>query len=218
MSKLYPESKVEVRGWEARNYDSLMDIITLGRYRGFIRDAIAAMGLEPGERILDLGAGTGRNAALMLEHVGEAGWITAWEIGEDMRRAFGARLGDRPNVELVDRRIDLPKEDFERPYDRVFISFVLHGLPHESRLVVLDNAFAALRPGGRFHILDYTEGPVDAPPFYRRWFLKYAECPYAVDFVERDWGSILSGAGFLEPSRRFFMRKIVQLLTVRKPA
>ena len=43
------DSKVEVTGFEAKYYDTLMNLITFGRYPKFIRKAIADIGLKPGE-------------------------------------------------------------------------------------------------------------------------------------------------------------------------
>ncbi|MCD6382606.1 MAG: class I SAM-dependent methyltransferase, partial [Candidatus Hydrothermae bacterium] len=78
------DSHIEIRGFTARHYDLLMDILTLGLYRKFIKSAIKAMEIKRGDRILDLGAGTGRNACIMREYVGDAGEIIALEIGEEM--------------------------------------------------------------------------------------------------------------------------------------
>ena len=71
MSNYYPKSKVEVKGFTARHYDNLMDIITFGKYSSFIEDAIKLMKIRPDDRIIDLGAGTGRNACLMMKYLSE---------------------------------------------------------------------------------------------------------------------------------------------------
>jgi protein-L-isoaspartate(D-aspartate) O-methyltransferase len=47
------------------------------------------LGLEPGHRVLEIGAGTGYNAALMACLVGETGRVTTLDIDEDL--AAGAR-------------------------------------------------------------------------------------------------------------------------------
>ncbi len=213
--RLYPESKVEVRGWEARHYDRLMDTITFGAYPRFIRDVVRRLELAPGDRVLDLGAGTGRNACLMVPYVGDAGRIVGWEVGREMRRRFEKQCGSIPNVSLEDRRIDLPAR-FDAPFDHVFISFVLHGLPHPSRREVIANARRALRPGGRFHLLDYTPGDPDDSPFYRRWFFRYGECPLATDFVRRDINTLLAEAGFGDFRETRYFWGIVRLLTATR--
>ncbi|NPA82173.1 MAG: class I SAM-dependent methyltransferase, partial [Epsilonproteobacteria bacterium] len=134
------DSKVEVKGFEARYYDRLMDIITFGWYPKFISKAILDLHLKEGERILDLGAGTGRNALLMREYIKDSGEIVAFEIGEEMKEQFRKKCAPYSNIKLIDRRIDEPLE-YEEEFDAVFISFVLHGFIQEKRDIIIKNAF-----------------------------------------------------------------------------
>ena len=52
--KLYPDSGVELKPFSARNYDTVMNMATLGLYRGFIHRAIRAMDIQCGDTIFDL--------------------------------------------------------------------------------------------------------------------------------------------------------------------
>lgn len=216
-TKRYPGSKVEVRGMEARYYDLLMDVASLGRYKGFIKSAIRAMEIQPGDRILDLGSGSGRNACLMLTYAGDRGEIRGYDIGEEMMARFRSRCAPHANVRVTHQPID---EDFppEAPFDKAFISFVLHGLPHPNRLKVLSNVYDALRPGGTFHILDYGELDPDRRSLPIRWFFRHVECPYATDYVRRDWTQLLEEAGFTVTRPRPYFWGLARLLTAQKPA
>jgi len=138
-------SKVEVKGWEAKFYDRLMDLITLGYYPFFIRKVIADLTLKPGQKILDMGAGTGRNAVLMQKFVGENGEIVGLEIGKEMQEQFQKKCASYPNIKLQNMRIDEPLQ-YRNRFDIVFISFVLHGFIQEKRDTILQNAFNALKP------------------------------------------------------------------------
>ena len=53
--KIYPDSGVELKPFTAKNYDNVMNIATLGLYRGFIHRVIEAMDIQRGDKILDLG-------------------------------------------------------------------------------------------------------------------------------------------------------------------
>ncbi|RLB61303.1 MAG: methyltransferase type 11 [Deltaproteobacteria bacterium] len=214
-TRRYPDSKVEVRGFEARHYDLVMDVASLGSYGRFIEGSIRAMDIQRGDRILDLGAGSGRNACIMRRHTGAEGEIQGLDIGQEMMARFRAQCGSYDNVQVAHHPID---EDYrpETPFDKVFISFVLHGLPQPSRLKVLANAHRALRPGGTFHVLDFGEMDPDRRALPIRWFFKYVECPYATDYMRRDWTALLGAAGFRVTGEKPYFWGLARLLTAEK--
>ncbi|MEN8154444.1 MAG: class I SAM-dependent methyltransferase [Acidobacteriota bacterium] len=208
------DSKVEVKGVEAKFYDLLMNIITLGTYPSFIRKAIKDLNLKSGEKILDLGCGTGRNDCLMLNYIGEEGNITGVEIGSEMKEKFKKNC-NYPNIELLDKNIDEPLELKEK-YDMAFISFVLHGFIQEKREKIIENVVSALKEGGRFAILDYNEFDVDTSNPFVKFAVRKVECPLAEDFINRDWKKILKKYGFNKFEEKFYYKKKVRLLTAFK--
>ncbi len=213
--RLYPDSEVEVRGFLARHYDLLMNLMTLGRYPFFLKEALGFMEAAPGERILDLGAGTGRNDLFLLKRVGPGGRILGLDIGEEMMAAFRKRFRGSPNVEIREQRIDVPF-DLGETFDKALISFVLHGFPHQVRPVILVNARKHLRPGGCLFLLDYNEFRLSELPWFHRTAFKRMECPYAFDFIERDWKAILRDMGFEPAGEKLFFRKMVRMLKAEK--
>ena len=188
------DSKVEVTGLEARYYDFFMNAITGGSYPFFIRSAIREMQIQPGNDILVFGAGTGRNMDLMNRYLAGKGRIVGLDIGPEMLAQARRRFVDHPYICIEDRRIDdsLP---YENEFDKVFISFVLHGFIQEDRLKIIANAWRALRPGGEFIILDYNEINLPRAPWLVRQVFRM-ECPLATDFVDRDMQAILREQGF----------------------
>ena len=209
------DSKVEVSGFEAKYYDTLMNLITLGRYPSFIRRAVDDLDLKPGHRVLDLGAGTGRNALLMHERIAPGGEIIALEIGEEMKAQFIRKTQRYPDIRLEERRIDGPLP-YEKEFDTVFISFVLHGFVQERRETILANAWRALKPGGRFSILDYNNFDVDAAPVWIRFAIRRVECPLAEDFIRRDTRQMLSRHGFGTFRQHEYFGGYLRLLTAEK--
>ncbi len=208
-------SKVEVKGFEAKYYDTLMNIITFGWYPSFIEKAIKDIGLKEGDRVLDLGAGTGRNALLMKKYVKDSGEIVALEIGEEMKKQFLKKTKEHKNIILKDERID-KKLNYENEFDAVFISFVLHGFIQEKRDIIIKNAYKALKKGGVFAILDYNNFDVDKAPFYIRFAIRKVECPLAEDFIKRDTKEMLKDHGFLEFEEHFYFKKYLRLLKAKK--
>ena len=213
--KYYPESKVEIHDFAARYYDRILDIATLGTYPFFIRNAILKMDIKPADRILDFGAGSGRNALLMRQFLSKEGEIVGLDVSDDMIAQFEKKTKRFENAEVLKKRIDEPL-DFNKEFDKVFISFVLHGLPQPVRNIVIHNAFRALKPGGSFFILDYNEFDLKKMPFFLKIPFQIIECPYAFDFIEKDWKQILTENGFKEFAEHLFFHKYVRLLRVTK--
>ncbi|GEL26746.1 hypothetical protein PSU4_57000 [Pseudonocardia sulfidoxydans NBRC 16205] len=79
--------------------------------------------LHPGQRVLEIGAGTGYNAALMARLVGGAGTVTSVDIDEDIVAAAAEHLAAAgyPDVVLVtgDGALGHPAG---APYDRVVLT------------------------------------------------------------------------------------------------
>ena len=211
-----PLSKVEIKGAEARHYDLLMNVVTGGTYPLFIRRVVRDMGLQPGEAVLDLGSGTGRNALLMARHLGPTGRVLGLDIGDEMLAQAKRRERTRPDVAFRKLRIEGPLP-FDGEFDAAFISFVLHGFVQEARLRIVENVYRALRPGGRFLILDYQEQEPDKESWPVRLVFR-AECPLATDFVRRDWQAILSEQGFGRFRQVGYYRNHVRLLEAVKDA
>lgn len=214
MAKLYPESSVEVAGWEARFYDTLMNVITLGSYGRFIEDVVRSMEIAPGDRIVDFGHGTGRNACLMRHYLGDSGQIDGLDVGEEMRRQFEQNCSLFANVRSYGQRIDGDLPLTKSSYDKVAISFVLHGIPPENRGAVIQNAYDLLKSGGKFFVLDYAEKKMKEIPFFVRIPFQLAECPYAFEYMEQhNWREELAEYGFSSFAERFYFFGMVRLLT-----
>jgi len=215
MERIYPESKVEIQGFTARKYDQIMDVMSLGLYGRFIRSAIARLQIQPADRIIDLGCGTGRNACLMQQYLNETGSILGLDISEEMEEQFRQNCGQFPNISFRNLRIDTPFT-LEEKYDKAFISFVLHGFPHEVRLKIIENIYRNLANGGKFCILDFSEFSLKEMPFYFRIPFKTIECKYAFDFIEKDWKQILAEQGFGNFEEFFMFKKYIRLLIAQK--
>jgi len=215
MKKYYPDSKVELQGFSAKFYDSLINLLTFGGYSLFIKKAIQAMGIKKDDKILDFGAGTGRNALLMNQFLSEKGEIAGLEISELMIDQFKNKTKSLTNLNIKNQRIDQPFE-LEKKYDKVFISFVFHGFPFDVQKQIIQNAFNALKKDGEFIILDFNEFVTDETPFYFRIPFKIIECKYAFEYVERDWKQILSDFGFGDFQEKTFLKKHIRLLKAKR--
>jgi protein-L-isoaspartate(D-aspartate) O-methyltransferase len=81
------------------------------------------LGLEPGHRVLEIGAGTGYNAGLMAHIVGEAGGVTTIDIDDDLvgaaRQHLDAAGCARVRVVCADGGFGHPDG---APYDRIILT------------------------------------------------------------------------------------------------
>jgi len=215
MCAYYPTSKVEVSGFTAKHYDGLMNIITLGRYSSLMQKAIRLMEIKPTDKILDLGAGTGRNACLMMRYLSARGELVGFDISKEMISQFKKNCTGFSNARILSKRIDQDLS-YEEYFDKVFISFVLHGFPQDARKQIIRNVLKALKKHGEFFILDYNEFSLKEMPLYSRIPFKLIECPYAFDFIEKDWQRILAGEGFNNFEKHLFFRGYIRLLRGEK--
>jgi SAM-dependent methyltransferase len=110
---------------------------------------LTAVGVGPGWRCLEVGAGAGSVAAWLSTMVGPGGRVVATDL--DVR--FLAGLGD--NVEVV--RHDVTCDPLEQnAYDLVHARAVLEHLP--ARDEVIGRLISALRPGGVLVVEDFVFG------------------------------------------------------------
>lgn len=215
MDKYYPDSGVELSGFTAKNYDKVMNIVSFGLYKRFIKNAISHLHIEANDTILDLGCGTGRNILLMNKYVSDNSLLVGLDISEDMEKQFKINCNKFSNIKFINKRIDMPF-DLNQKFDKVFISFVIHGFPHEIRKNIIKSAYNHLNPGGTFHILDFAEFDMNKMPFHHRYIFKKIECKYAFDYIARDWKSILKEYGFNNFDETFYVKKYVRLLKAEK--
>ena len=215
MNKLYPDSGVELSKFTASNYDKVMNIASFGKYKNFINSAIADLGISKNDKILDLGCGTGRNILLMNKYAGNNSTLIGLDISEAMEKQFEENTLNYSNIRFTNKRIDKLFE-MEQKFDKIFISFVIHGFPHEIRKTIIKNAYNNLKPGGTFNILDFAEFDMAKMPFHHRFVFKKIECKYAFDFIERNWKSILQENGFDNFEESFYFKKYVRLLKAKK--
>ena len=209
--KIYNDSKIELSPAIAKHYDRIMNSISFGKYNRFIKRAVSDMQIETSDHILDLGCGTGKNAALMAEYLGDEGRITGIDLSPVMEKQFMAKHGADKRFDFQRERIDVPF-DLEKQYDKVLISFVIHGFPHKIRKALLKNAYHHLKPGGKLMILDYSEFNLDEMPWHHRFILKSVECKYAFDYLEHDWKAILGDHGFTGFNEKLYFRGYTRLL------
>lgn len=117
------------------------------------REARLALGVQRGDRVLDLATGTGLNLPHLRELVGEEGHVVGVDLTPamlDIARAQIERHGWK-NVEV--READAANLPFpEASFDKVICAFALNIIPDYVRAI--EEVKRVLVPGGRFVSLE----------------------------------------------------------------
>lgn len=143
-------------------YDLTRKFYLLGRDR-----TIRELAPAPGQSILELGCGTGRNLALAAA-LYPGCRLFGLDISEEMLISARAKLPSDAVLQTGDAT-DFAAVDFGRPgFDRIMISYALSMIPGWE--MTIERAVAALNPGGRLHIVDF--GQQEGLPAWFRHLLR----------------------------------------------
>jgi ubiquinone/menaquinone biosynthesis C-methylase UbiE len=122
------------------------------------RRAVVALNLRPGDVVLEIGAGTGRNFPYLLDAVGQTGTVIGVDASAGML-SEAEKLVQREgwsNVQLLHQ--DAAKLKIDREVDAVLFSLSYSAMPEPRPALAL--AWQGLRSGGRVVVMDLglTEG------------------------------------------------------------
>jgi SAM-dependent methyltransferase len=147
-----PRDLEAVKRADAGSYDPVTQSYDrfVERYSGRYVERIAALAaLRPGERVLDVGTGTGILALHVAHLVGEAGRVTGIDLSDGMlahARAKAERAGLGSRLEF--RRMDAERLELEDgAFDAVVSLFALRHFPNPDAAIA--QMRRVLRPGGR---------------------------------------------------------------------
>jgi demethylmenaquinone methyltransferase/2-methoxy-6-polyprenyl-1,4-benzoquinol methylase len=138
----------------ARKYDVMNDAMSMGLHRVWKAYTIAVSGVLPGQKVLDIAAGTGDLTRAFARRVGPNGCVVHTDINEAMLRVGRDRLVDEgiimPSV-LCDGE-QLPFAD--NSFDIVSVAFGLRNMTHKER--ALQEFLRVLKPGGKLLVLEFS--------------------------------------------------------------
>lgn len=131
----------------------LYAVAFLGREDSFRRRALEALELEPGDRVLELGCGNGNGLDAIRAQVGPDGAVLGLDVSTGMASAARTRIAAAgwTNVQVL-------RGDARRPpvcegaVDAAYAAMALSAVSDPQRAI--EATETALRPGGRFVVLD----------------------------------------------------------------
>jgi ubiquinone/menaquinone biosynthesis C-methylase UbiE len=135
-------------------YDTFTTLLTLGHVGKLRTMTVDLAQLKPGERVLDVGCGTGGVTIPAKQRVGKSGQAAGIDPAPEMI-AVASKKAARAGLE-IDFRVgvieSLPYPDAS--FDVVTSSLMMHHLPHEVQVKGLAEIRRVLKPGGRIFIAD----------------------------------------------------------------
>lgn len=148
------EHLIETYRKKAKHYDITCRLCPVPGYpeRAQRLRAVQALGLCPGDRVVDIACGTGLNFPLIEEVIGPNGQI----LGVDLTDAMLARARRRirrnrwSNISLV--QADAAEFEFPAEVDAILCTYALTQVPQCAEVIA--HGAAALSGGGRWVVLD----------------------------------------------------------------
>jgi demethylmenaquinone methyltransferase/2-methoxy-6-polyprenyl-1,4-benzoquinol methylase len=185
------EHLIETYRKKAKHYDITSRFYPVPGYpeRSQRFRAVQALGLRPGDSVVDIACGTGLNFRLIEEVIGPDGRI----VGVDLTDAMLAQAQDRidangwSNISLV--QADAADFDFPTEVDAILSTYALTQVPECAEVIA--HGAAALSVGGRWVVLD-LKVPANVP----RWLARLGTAivrPFAsIDqwIMRRPWDAI----------------------------
>jgi trans-aconitate methyltransferase len=173
----------------APTYDQIVPFFgTVGEW------LVAWVGVRPGQRILDLGAGRGAVTRAICRRLGPAADVVAGDVSTEMLAHLRAARLCHVIVKYLDATaIDEPDDAF----DTVFSAFVLHFLA--ARAEALGEVARVLRPGGTFAMS--VPGPKRADGWWEAYagivdeYRRRAQLPPRDTVPVERWADLASTAG-----------------------
>ncbi len=191
-----PETEGLTIGW-AWFYDPFVRLLSrlVGEKHSFEEATLELAGLRPGERVLDVGCGTGTLAIAAKGQVGPEGEVHGIDAAPEMV-AFASRKAVKKGVSLdiqvgLIENIPFPDDQF----DIVLNSLMVHHLPGDD---LIRRGFAeiyrVLKPGGRLLVVDF-EPPTKGLP---KTLVSHVLGHHMMDNDIRGLPLLIEPAGFTE--------------------
>jgi len=149
----------------ARRYDLMNTLLSFGIHYLWKRTAINMLGLNPGDRVLDVCGGTGDLSILADRTVGPSGLVIVYDINRAMIDAGRHKLTNKASRRRI-KSVQGDAEQLSFPdgcFDAAMVGFGIRNVPRMDQGI--REMYRILKPGGKMMCLEFSKPT--APLF--RW-------------------------------------------------
>jgi demethylmenaquinone methyltransferase/2-methoxy-6-polyprenyl-1,4-benzoquinol methylase len=139
----------------APRYDVMNDLMSLGLHRVWKAYTVLVANPAPGDKVLDIAAGTGDLCIAFAKKVGDSGLVVHTDVNQAMLQVGRQRLLDRGYL-LPSVACDAESLPFNNDYfDHVCVAFGLRNMTHKN--IALQEMARVLKPGGQLLVLEFSK-------------------------------------------------------------
>ncbi len=176
------------------------DLIADASERAARRAGLDLLAVQTGERVLEIGFGTGNEILDLAARVGSGGAVCGVDISPGMLAVTQRKLRETKPAARIDLRVaDARQLPFNAAaFDAAYGSFTLELFTDDDIPVVLSELRRVLRPGGRLGVVAMAKANGDVPPtvLQRAYDWMHRHFPHFVDCRPIDVAAVLSASGF----------------------
>ena len=140
----------------ANKYDFMNTILSLGLHHLWKRLSVNALGLKPGDRVIDVCGGTGDLSILAAKAVGPYGRVTLYDINRAMMEGATPKVAKASLTERIQYvQGDAELMSFpEGSFDAAMVGFGVRNLTNMDK--GLHEMYRVLKPGGKMMCLEFS--------------------------------------------------------------
>jgi len=183
----------------ARKYDMMNTLLSFGIHHIWKRIAVRMLGLNSGDRVLDVCGGTGDLAVLAAEAVGSTGHVTLYDFSSAMINA--GRF--KKNNSSIRKRIQYIQGDVQQlsfqnaSFDAAMVGFGIRNVIDMKK--GFKEMYRVLKPGGKMMCLEFSK---PTSPIFRLLYDYYSF--YIIPFLGKSiTGSVQAYTHLPESIRTF---------------
>ena len=199
----------------ARFYDPAVRCLSffLGGEKRLRERVLKDADLRAGDKVLDVGCGTGSSAVIIAEKAGEKGKIVGLDMSANMLKIALSKFKLNNIFFIRANAENIPFLD--NYFDKVHISVALHEMIHLGRSNTLKEIYRVLKHGGRLIAADINKpnGILKDLIFN---FIMLIETETARDMLKRTLKDEIEKAGFIIEKIDYMVNNFIQVIIAKK--